>query len=61
MGFDFTTPAAEWICNHNFGYKPVVDVLSDGGMVVEAEVLHVTINQFRVYFAAPYTGSVRLT
>ena len=51
--------AAEWIVNHNFGYKPNVEVRTVGNVVMDAEVLHNTDNQVRIYFAAALTGSAR--
>ena len=50
------SPSAEWIVNHNFGRNPVVAVLSPGGIEVEAEVVHTTLNQTRVLFNAPQLG-----
>ena len=50
------TPLSEWIVNHNFGRNPVVSVLSPGGVEVEAEVVHMTVNQARVRFNAPQFG-----
>jgi len=54
-----TTESAEWIVNHNLGVKPVVEILTTGGVLVEAEVLHVTNNQLRIYFASLFTGTAR--
>lgn len=60
--YEFTqsTPSSEWIINHNKGYRPITEIFDAGGSEIDAEVLHVTINQTRVYFAAPQTGSARL-
>lgn len=49
----------EWIVNHNFGYKPITEVLDSAGNEVEAEIIHISINQLRVYFSALHTGQVR--
>lgn len=54
--FTQASPLAEWIVNHNLGYKPLVDVLDTGGNLVGAEVAHISLNQFAVRFAAPYAG-----
>jgi hypothetical protein len=51
--------SATWNVNHNLGRKPVVTVLSDGGLEVEAAVAHLTDNLLQVTFAVPFTGSVR--
>jgi hypothetical protein len=52
--------SAAWIINHNLGRRPLISVLSPGGVEVEAEVVHVSINQAQVLFATPTTGSARL-
>lgn len=52
--------SAEWIFNHNLGGKPSgVAILNPGGAVVDAEVLHTSDNQLRVYFSSPQAGRVR--
>lgn len=53
--------SASWTVNHNLGYRPAVSVRSPGGVEVEAEVTHTSVNQCVVTFAAPYTGSVFCT
>lgn len=57
--FEYSPPTAqaEWVLNHNFGRLPVVQVLSPGGLEVEAEVAHVSTNQARVYFNQPQQGT----
>ena len=57
--FEYSPPTAqaEWVLNHNFGRRPVVQVLSPGGSEVEAEVTHVSTNQARVYFNQPQQGT----
>lgn len=51
--------SAEWIINHNFGYEPLVSVLSPGGVEMEASIVHVSTNQVRVYFASAQAGRAR--
>ena len=51
------TQAAEWVVNHNLGYRPLIDVLSPGGVVVDAEVRHISTNQANIYFSSGATGS----
>jgi hypothetical protein len=51
--------ATEWIINHNLGYQPVVDTYTLAGVRVEMDVVHVTLNQARVYSAAASTGVAR--
>lgn len=48
--------SVEWTVNHNKGFKPVLQILSVGGVVVEADISHITDNQTKVFFAAPYSG-----
>jgi len=62
-GFTYTqaSPATTWIINHNLGFRPSVEVLSVGGAEIEADVVHVSLNQTRIYFVAPTAGSARLT
>lgn len=51
--------AAEWIVNHNFGARPLVQVFSAGGAEIEANIIHITDNQVRIYFAAAQAGTAR--
>lgn len=54
-----SSPSAEWIVNHNLGFRPSATVLSPGGLEVVAAIVHVSALQLRVTFALPQTGSVR--
>lgn len=54
-----TSALVEWIVNHNFGARPNAEVRDTGGIVVEAEVIHVSDNQLRVYFSSAQSGQVR--
>jgi len=54
-----SAPAAEWIVNHNLGAEPIVAVLTPGGVEMEASVVHVSVNQLRIYFASPQSGRAR--
>ena len=60
VDFVQSTPASEWIINHNRGHKPVVSVMSMGGAEILATVLHTSDNQTRVYFETPPAGFARL-
>jgi len=51
------TASAIWTANHNLGYRPTVSVFSAGGVEVEAEVLHVSVNQTRISFNVAVTGT----
>ena len=59
--FAQTIPLAEWVVNHNLGFRPSVAVLDDGGNAVLASVLHPSINQCRISFALPMAGRARCT
>lgn len=51
--------SGEWIVNHNLGAKPAaVTVLSSGGVEVEANIVHMSDNQFRVLLNPPMAGQV---
>ncbi len=51
--------SAEWIVNHNLGFKPAVEIFDVGGREVEADVLHMSDNQLRVYFTSAVAGTAR--
>lgn len=51
--------ATEWIVNHNLGFNPAVEVINTGGVPGVADVLHMSINQVRIYFAVPTAGQAR--
>jgi hypothetical protein len=59
--FEFAQPIplADWIVNHNLGFRPNVAVFDDGGNVVLAAVAHLSVNQCRINFAVPMTGRAR--
>jgi hypothetical protein len=54
--FTQAAASAEWIVNHNLGWKPFVTLLSPGSVEVEANVVHFSDNQFRVFFSQPQSG-----
>lgn len=51
-----SSPSAEWIVNHNYGYNPTVAILNSAGQEIEATVIHMSLNQTRVFFNQPITG-----
>lgn len=57
-GYEHTqaTPATVWTVNHNLGRRPNVAILNVGGGQILARVIHVSVNQARVYFDLPTTG-----
>ena len=54
-------PLAEWVINHNLGYRPAVCIIDTGGNDITASVVHVSLNQCRLTFATPASGRVRCT
>ena len=53
--------ASVWTINHNLGYKPAVTALTVGGLEMEVEVLHISINQTQISLVAAMAGTARLT
>ena len=54
-----SVPAVEWIINHNLGFRPAVTLFTVGGVEMEGEVIHSTLNQFRALFNTPLTGTAQ--
>lgn len=52
--------ASPWTINHNLGFKPSVEILSAGGVEIEGEVVHVSVNQVVINFTSSITGTARL-
>ncbi len=50
--------SASWTVNHNLARSVVAQVLSPGGVEVEAAVTYVSVNQLVVSFSTPYAGKV---
>jgi|GEM_PF-2074810 len=59
FGFNQSTPSDQWTINHNLGYRPSVTLYSTGGAEIEGEVVHISNNQARAYFATLVAGSAR--
>ena len=55
----FSSAASIWTVNHNLGYRPNVQVLTLGGLEIEALVQHTSVNQAVVHFSSAQTGRVR--
>ena len=55
----FASASSTWTVNHNLGREPVIQVLTAGGVEMEAAIVHVSSNQAQVNFASPQTGRVR--
>lgn len=54
-----SSPSVEWVINHNLGARPIIEVRTVGGVVMEADVVHLTLNQSRVYLASAVAGEAR--
>jgi Collagen triple helix repeat (20 copies) len=53
--------ASSWTVNHNLGRYPAgCSVHSLGGLIVDAEIQHMSVNQIIVRFDAPMAGAVEL-
>lgn len=51
-----SSPVDEWIVNHNLARNPVIEIMDVAGREIEADVLHVSPNQTRIYFNQPKSG-----
>lgn len=51
--------SATWTINHNLGFQPDVYLADQGGNEIDAQVLHVSVNQALVYFNLPTAGTAR--
>lgn len=54
--FDFVSPLAQWIVNHNLGREVLCDVYSPGGVRLFAEVRRLSNNQQQIDFDTPTSG-----
>ena len=54
-----TAASDVWIINHNLGRRPSITLIDAGGSQIVGEVLHLSANQARAYFAIPISGSAR--
>lgn len=60
--FEFTqaAPSAVWVVAHSLGFKPSVSVASVGGVIVTAEVAHLSDNALEIRFNVPFAGTAHL-
>lgn len=61
FAFTQASPNTTWVINHNLGFTPVVALFTVGGVEIEGEVVHSSVNQVQVSFAVALTGTARLT
>jgi hypothetical protein len=50
-----------WTINHNLGLRPAVTLIDTGGNEIDADVIHISVNQLVIHFAIPVAGVARLT
>lgn len=55
----FNSPLAQWVVNHNLGKRPLVTLLTTGGVEMGGDVIHTTINQLVVNFSSAVAGRIR--
>jgi hypothetical protein len=53
--------SATWTIPHNLGFRPTITVLTDGGIEVVTDVIHLSANTAQVSLVAPMTGTARCT
>lgn len=58
--FTQTTPAIVWDVVHDLNKYPSVTVVNTLGQVVQPDIDYVSMNEIKISFAFPYTGSVYL-
>lgn len=59
--FDFLTPLGMWQVDHNFGYRPAIQVFDENWEEIVAAVMHTSNNQALVYHNINQTGHVIAT
>jgi hypothetical protein len=53
------SPSDTWIVNHNLGRRPLVQLLTTGGVHMVGEIVHTSNNQFVAQFVQPTAGVAR--
>jgi hypothetical protein len=53
--------ATVWTVNHNLGFYADVAVFTTGGLEIEAEVLHMSVNQTQITMLTAMTGFARFS
>ncbi len=56
---DQATPASTWNVTHGLGYRPAVELLDAGGSEIDAQVVHLNVNQLQVFLSTPIAGQAR--
>lgn len=55
------SPVTEWIINHNLGFNPSVELRTTGGSEFDAEIVHLSVTQARVFLTTATAGTARCT
>jgi hypothetical protein len=55
------SPLTTWTVNHNLGRKPLVQLLTTGGVHMVGDIVHASNNQFVAQFVQPTAGVARYT
>lgn len=50
------TPSATWVCTHNLGKIPIVDIIDSANQTVVAEITHNSVNKTTIAFSGTLTG-----
>ena len=48
------------VINHNFGYKPMIQIILNDGSIAEASVLHNSDNRVTISFQISLSGEILL-
>ena len=54
-----TVASAAWDVSHGLGYRPSVELLDAGGSEIDAQVVHLSVNQLQVFLSTPSAGEAR--
>lgn len=59
--FTQSAPASVWVINHNFGFRPSVELLDAGSQEIDGDIAHPSVNQTVVTLQPASAGFARLT
>lgn len=58
----FSFPSSTtWTINHNFGFRPTIELRTVGGQMMMADITHISVNQALVQFLLPTAGTAHCT
>lgn len=58
--YEQATPSTTWTINHNLNFTPSVEVFNSGSQEIDADVVHLSVNQTVINFTVPTSGFARL-